>query len=208
MTLRRRRQVAAVVTVAGAGLLGASLSTEPGSQRFYTMTFGVAGTWVAGGFASGPIHLGRGTVIAPIAIGAGAFAGFYATALVARRIPILRRAIAGVLQYENRGSSKLVLLTTLTNGVAEEVFFRGGVYAAADGKRPVVLSTAAYAMATTATRNPALVLASIVMGTLFALQRRATGGIQAPIIAHITWSALMLRFLPALFHTPPTTPLS
>jgi len=38
-----------------------------------------------------------------------------------------------------------------------------------------------------------------VMGVLFALQRRASGGIQAPILTHLTWSALMLRYLPPLF---------
>jgi hypothetical protein len=56
-----------------------------------------------------------------------------------------------------------------------------------------------YALATTATRNPALVLASVVMGTVFGLQRRVTGGVQAPILTHLIWSALMLQFLPPLF---------
>jgi membrane protease YdiL (CAAX protease family) len=37
------------------------------------------------------------------------------------------------------------------------------------------------------------------MGMLFAWQRRATGGIQAPLLTHLTWSVLMLRFLPPLF---------
>jgi hypothetical protein len=54
-------------------------------------------------------------------------------------------------------------------------------------------------LTTTATRNPALVLASGVMGGLFALQRRATGGVQAPMITHVVWSTLMVRFLPPLF---------
>jgi hypothetical protein len=56
-------------------------------------------------------------------------------------------------------------------------------------------------LATVATRNPALVLASAVMGTLFGLQRRASGGIQAPILTHLTWSVLMLRYLPPLFRS-------
>ena len=60
-------------------------------------------------------------------------------------------------------------------------------------------STAVYMLATAATRNPALVLASGVMGALFGLQRRASGGMQAPILTHLTWSTLMLRFLPPLF---------
>ena len=201
MKLKWRRGVVAAVALAGTRLLGASLSAPPGSSRFYGLTSGLAATWLAGGLASGPVRRGRSTVVTPIAMAAGAFAVFYACALVARRVPVLDRAIAGVLQYDEQGSSTLVLLTTLTNGAAEEVFFRGALYDAVGDKHPVVLSTGAYALATAATRNPALVLASIVMGALFGLQRRATGGIQAPILTHLTWSALMLRFMRPLFIT-------
>lgn len=81
---------------------------------------------------------------------------------------------------------------------------RGGLlprrlYSALGGRHPVAVSTAVYSLATTATRNPALVLASAAMGTLFGLQRRATGGVQAPILTHLTWSTLMVHFLPPLF---------
>ena len=205
---RRRRRVTGAVAVAGASLLGASLSTPPGSPRFYGLTLGVAGTWVAGGLASGPLHLGRmfgrgdrlrRPVLTPVASGVGAFGAFYAAALVARRIPVLERAISSVLSYADQGSPPLVLTTTLANGVAEEVFFRGALYAAAGAHRPVLVSTAVYGLATTATRNPALVLASVPMGLLFAQQRRITGGIQAPMLTHVVWSALMLRYLPPLF---------
>jgi membrane protease YdiL (CAAX protease family) len=137
--------------------------------------------------------------------GVGAFAVFYAGALAARHVPVLNTAISRVLQYAHQGSSPLVLLTTLANGAAEEVFFRGALYAAISGRYPVALSTAVYSLATTATRNPALVLASAAMGTLFGLQRRATGGIQAPILTHLTWSTLMVRFLPPLFRDHPAT---
>ncbi len=205
---RRRRRVTAATAVAGASLLGVSLSTPPGSPRFYWLTLGVAGTWVAGGLASGPLHLGRmfgpgerlrRPVVTPVVSGAGAFGAFYAAALVARRIPVLERAIGSVLRYADQGTTPLVLATTLANGVAEEVFFRGSVYAAAGAGRPVLVSTAVYGLATTTTRNPALVLASLPMGLLFAQQRRVTGGIQAPMLTHVVWSALMLRYLPPLF---------
>ena len=69
---------------------------------------------------------------------------------------------------------------------------------------PELKSTAVYALTTTSTRNPALVLASIAMGLLLGLQRRATGGIQAPVLTHLTWSVLMLRFLPPLFAEQPS----
>ena len=204
----RRRRVVAGVSLAGAGLLGVSLSTRPDSTEFYLLTLGVAGTWVAGGFASGPLHLGwmqardetlRRPVLTPLLTGVAAFAGFYACALVAREVPLLERAISSVLSYADQGSTPLVLLTTLANGAAEEVFFRGALYAAIGEQHPVALSTAVYALATTATRNPALVLAATAMGTLLGAQRRASGGIQAPVLTHLTWSALMLRYLPPLF---------
>ena len=64
---------------------------------------------------------------------------------------------------------------------------------------PVAASTGVYMLTTCATRNPALVVAAGVMGTVFAAQRRASGGLLAPMLTHVTWSALMVRFLPALF---------
>jgi hypothetical protein len=37
------------------------------------------------------------------------------------------------------------------------------------------------------------------MGTLFGYQRRASHGLQAPVLTHLTWSTLMVRYLPPLF---------
>ncbi|HST67570.1 MAG TPA: CPBP family intramembrane glutamic endopeptidase [Mycobacteriales bacterium] len=209
-----RRRVVAAVSVAGAGLLGVSLSTEPDSREFYGLTFGVAATWLLGGLASGPLHLGRQAhgdalrrpVVTPIATGAAAFGAFYGAALVARRIPLLERPLTSIVQYAKQGSDPLVYATTLANGAAEEVFFRGALYAAVGAQHPVIRSTAVYGLATIATRNPALVLASVVMGGLFGQQRKVTGGIQAPVLTHLTWSALMLRYLPPLFRERPAGP--
>ncbi|MCW2942641.1 MAG: Abortive infection protein [Actinomycetia bacterium] len=206
--LHHRRQVVAVASLVGAGLLSRSLSTEHGSPQFYTLSLGVAGVWITGGLRSGLVtpsrmrnhdHVLRRPVITPVLIGVGAFAGFYLCALAARHIPVLNRSISAVLQYANYGSGPLVLLTALANGAAEEVFFRGALYTAIGHHHPVAVSAAVYSLTTAATRNPALVLASTVMGTLFGLERRVTGGVQAPILTHLTWSTLMLRFLPPLF---------
>ena len=209
----RRRRVVTGVSVVGASLLGLGLSTRPGSTAFYVSTFGVATTWVAGGFASGPLHLGwmegrdeslKRPVITPVLTGAGAFAVFYSCALACRHVPVLNEAIASILKYADQGSMPLVTLTTLVNGAAEEVFFRGALYAAVGVDKPVAWSTAVYAVATIPTRNPALVLAASAMGALFAAQRRSSGGIQAPVLTHLTWSILMLRYLPPLFRDPLT----
>jgi membrane protease YdiL (CAAX protease family) len=204
----RRRWVAAGTSVAGVGLLGMSLAAEPDSRRFYVLTFGAAGAYTLGGLLSGPLHLGRiegrdqrlkRPVLVPVALGVGAFGFFYGSALVARRIPFLAHAISGVLQFADEGKIPLVALTTYANGIGEEVFFRGALYAALPQRHAVLASTGGYALATTATRNPSLVLASALMGVVWGMQRRASGGLQAPMLTHLTWSTLMLRYMPPLF---------
>ena len=104
-----------------------------------------------------------------------------------------------MLVFAEEGEEPLVLLTTLANGLGEEIFFRGALYAALGPDHPVLTSTAVYTLATTTTRNPALMLAAAVMGTLFGFQRRASRGLQAPVLTHLTWSTLMVRYLPPLF---------
>lgn len=207
--LRRRRRAVLATGLAGAALLGAGLKAPPNSVRFYGLTAATAATYVAGAVASGPIRRGSSArpVVGPALVGAGAFGVFYAGGLVARRIPFARAAISKVLGYAAQGADPLVVAVTLANGAAEEVYFRGAVYAAAGGQRPMATSTAAYVAATLATRNPALVFASGLMGTLFAVQREATGGVQAPAITHLVWSVLMLLYLPPLFAEQPVRPL-
>jgi hypothetical protein len=193
-----KRRFLTGVTAAGTALLGASLASPPGSGRFYGLTGAVAATWFAGARAAGPVPRGRRDVAQPVLAGVGAFGVFYGCALVSRHVPPLRRAIAGVLDYAHRGSTPSVVTTTLVTGAAEEIFFRGALYDAAGARR----STGLYVLSTCATRNPALVLASAVMGTVFAWQRRRSGGVQAPLLTHVVWSALMLAVMPRLFAPP------
>jgi len=200
------------VALTGTGLLGASLATKPASKEFYALTFSVAGTWLVGGLVTEPLRwssfLGKERtlvrlVAVPVLTGVAAFGAFCGAALVARRIPVLNDALVSVLSYAEHGSDSLVMATTLANGISEEIFFRGSLFTALGSAHPVAGSTAAYMLTTCATRNPALVVAAGVMGTLFAAQRRASGGLLAPILTHVTWSALMLRYLPGLFRKPP-----
>jgi hypothetical protein len=210
----RRRRVVAATTVVGAALLGKSLSATPGSPQFYALSLATGATWAVGALAARPVReqqrrkprgtrtrtrTGTGGVLAPVLIGFGAFGVFYGCALVARHVPVLDRAITEIFRYDRVGSSSWVLFTTLANGAAEEAFFRGALYDQLGPRRAVLGSTAIYVLVTTAARNPALVLASTVMGTLFGLQRRMTGGTRAPMITHLTWSTLMLQYLPPLF---------
>jgi membrane protease YdiL (CAAX protease family) len=203
-----RRAVTASVGVVGTALLGKSLRTKADSTAFYVSTAAVAGTWLVGAAVSGPIRLAdertrrnapRELLVVPVTLAAGMFGLFYLAAVLGRRIPSLDRALTSVLSYAHEGSTARVLSTTLANAVAEEAYFRGAVFDAAGPRRAVPISIACYMLSTTATRNPALVLASGVMGAVFAIQRRKTGGVLAPTITHLTWATLMVRYLPPLF---------
>ena len=112
---------------------------------------------------------------------------------------MLKQSIRGALVYEVRGSTRMVALIAAVNAIAEEMFFRGAMWSVVQERRPILATTLAYMAATVATGNLALVLAAGATGLLFGHQRRATGGIVAPTVSHLTWSVLMLRYLPPLF---------
>ncbi|MEO6502771.1 MAG: type II CAAX endopeptidase family protein [Jatrophihabitantaceae bacterium] len=204
---RRRRLVVALVLVAGALMLGLSLSVRPADPAFYPLTAGLAAIWLIGGLGSGPLHLGRISfrgelrrpVLTPVLIGLAAAAVFVAGALVVREIDPLRAFTEDVLDHARYGSLPLVAAVTLLNGVAEEIFFRGALFAALGGWHPVLASTGIYALVTVATGNPMLVFAAAALGLILGLQRRASGGILAPMLTHVTWSLAMLLALPPLF---------
>lgn len=199
-----------MTAVAGAVLLGYSLSLQPGDDRFYYATFGLAAVWAIGAFASGPLHLGWANtraggplarpVVQPIAVGLFFVGVFALGALVVARVPVLTSAIDDVLDHARYASLWVLALITLVNGIAEELFFRGAVFAAI-GVHPVAWSTLLYAATTLASGNGMLVFAAVVLGSVVGMQRRVTGGVLAPIITHVTWSTSMLFVLPPLFRT-------
>ena len=119
--------------------------------------------------------------------------------LVIRTIPPLASLTEDVLGYARANNLAIVFVITLVNGIAEELFFRGALFAAIGVRHPVLISTVIYSLATVAGGNPVLVFAAAVLGTVVGLQRRAGGGVLAPILTHITWSLTMLFALPPIF---------
>jgi membrane protease YdiL (CAAX protease family) len=204
---RRRQLVAAVVVLVGAIVLGWSLRLEPGGNTFYVAAVLLAGIWAAGAFLSGRLHLGRiagGTemfvrpILAPILLGLLLVGVFVLGSLVVREIDPLADYVSSVLAYADEGSLTVLAVITFFNGIAEELFFRGAMYAAIP-RHPVLWTTLAYVVATLATGNVMLGFAAIVLGAVCGLERRASGGVLAPILTHITWSLSMLFVLPLLF---------
>jgi membrane protease YdiL (CAAX protease family) len=206
--VQRRRIAVAFVLVIGAALLAYSLALQPGDASFYWLTLVLAAVWIVGALASGPLHLGgvrfrgrnqrpviTGTVVGLLVAGVFALGG-----LIAREIPALSGHVTRVLEFANEENLALIVFSILINGVAEEVFFRGALYTALEKHYPAIVSTIIYTAAIlVATRNPMLAFAALVLGSVCAFERRATGGVLAPILTHMVWGLIMVLVLPPVF---------
>jgi len=205
--VRRRRVVVVITLLIGAAVLGFTLRRHPGESSFYWLTLVLAAVWFVGGFISGPLHLGgicwRGRNQRPVISGTtiGLLLGgvFVLGGLIAREIPAIAGLITRVLLYAHGGWFWLIVLVTLINGIAEEVFFRGALYTALGRHYPVAISTILYVAATLASGNVMLGFAAIILGTVCALERRASGGVLAPMLTHLVWGLIMVLALPPLF---------
>ena len=204
---RRRRIVVGVTLVIGAVALGLALAVRPGDPLFYAATLGVAAIWTVGALVSGPLHLGEGHtrdggrsrgVVQGILLGLGLMGIFLAGALVVEQIPLLRGPVLDLLDHARFGSLWVVALVTIINGIAEELFFRGAVYASLDSRFNGIGSTLLYAASTLFSGVPLLTFAALCLGLLTAAQRRVTGGVLGPIASHLTWSLGMLFLLPPI----------
>jgi uncharacterized protein len=208
---RRRRLVVVATLLVGATLLALSLSTRPGDPSFVWLTLALAGTWTAGALLSGPLHAGwvahpsglRRPVLQPVAVGLLAVAVFAVGGVVVAQVPALESAVAAVLEHAEAGLLPVIMVVTVVNGLAEELFFRGALYAAVGVRYPVLVTTVVYTLTTVVTANLMLVFAAAVLGTLVGLQRRVSGGVLAPMLTHVTWSLGMLLVLPPIISTVP-----
>ena len=204
---RRRRVVAWTTLAVGAVCLALTLSMDRASPYFTLATLGVACIWFVGSFASGKLHAGRISVAGqvrrpiwpPLILGAILATVFVVGAFITRQIPPLAEQANNVLGFAEENSLLLLAVATFINGIAEEFFFRGALYASVKEPRQVLVTTIAYVVATLLTGNVMLAFAAGVIGVVTGLQRRATGGLVAPIITHLTWSMTMLFVLPLIF---------
>lgn len=203
--VRRRRLVVGITLLLGAVALGLALRVEPGDALFYPATLGVAAIWVIGAFTSGRLRLGRArtrdggsslSVVQAVILGGLLLAVFLAGAVLVGRIEVLRGPVDALLAHARFGSLPIVAAITAVNGVAEELFFRGALFAAIPRRWRVIGSAVLYALATVLSGVPLLVLAAAALGLLTGLQRRVTGGVLGPIVTHLTWSLGMLFALP------------
>jgi membrane protease YdiL (CAAX protease family) len=160
-------------------------------------------SWWAGWHSFLPARLRPSWPLA--AMGAASGLGLYALsragAVVARPTPLW----AGVQDVTGlTGSVPLavaVLLVVAVTSPAEEVLWRGAVFARATrrlgpGWRPVAATTGLYAAVVACSGQPVLVLAALACGAVWARQRQVTGSLVPGVVSHAVWAALLLLYVP------------
>ncbi|MBS1693991.1 MAG: CPBP family intramembrane metalloprotease [Actinobacteria bacterium] len=210
---RRRRVVVSVITLAaGAVALAWTTRIEPGDRMFYVAGAVLAGIWAAGALLSGPLRLGRvpgrpgdsraRAVAQAVALGSALLAVFLLGGLIVSRLAVLREPVAHLLAHGRTADSlALVLTVAAVNGIAEELYFRGALYAALPARHAVVGTTLIYTAVTAASGIVLLAFAALVLGAVTGLQRHRTGGILGPIVTHLIWSGGMVLLLPPILGT-------
>jgi membrane protease YdiL (CAAX protease family) len=141
-------------------------------------------------------------VAAGVATGLGLYALTCAGAVVLRGTPLwpgVQEAVALA-----RGGAPLAVAAVLAAAVvapAQEVLWRGAVFARATrrlggGWRPLAATTVLDAAVAGLSGYPALALAALGCGAVWARQRQVTGSLVPGVVAHAVWALLVLWYLP------------
>ena len=170
----RRRIVVGITIVVGATLLGLSFSTEQGEPGVLPADVRPGRDLGAGqrGLRSAApgSHRARWRTPAPDLHPdhrrPAAGRALHCRRTGHPRCPVPGRLTEDVLGYARYGTLWLVAVITLVNGIAEELFFRGALFAAIGVRHPVLISTVIYTLATVAGGNPVLVFAAAVLGAV------------------------------------------
>ena len=204
--LVRRRWVSAVAAAIGCFLMAWVARIPPGDPSLYAAGMALAITWAAGGLLSGRLHLGSdytragaqiaGAVVQALALGLLLVGIFLGCAALIAPVPVLRESLQLLLDHAGQGTLPLLIALVAVNAVAEELYFRGGLYAAVGGRPAVAVTTIVYALVTIPSGIPLLALTGAALGLVLGLQRRVTDGVLGPIITHLVWAMGMLFLLP------------
>lgn len=190
----------------GAGGLFASSHANPGSWQFYLATFFTAAVWLGTWGLWGDRRCFSGH--APRALARGAVIGialiilFLLGALIVRSIPALAGPVSDLLDNMRHGNVPMTLAMLIINGVGAELFFRDVARRAlsdASSPTPSLISQVALYVAVTAAMGvPLLLVASLLIGGIAALEARRADNLISATTLHLVWSIGMAFVLPEL----------
>jgi membrane protease YdiL (CAAX protease family) len=194
-----RVAVVAATSVLGAVLTAFALNEHGTGPRFFVLTSLLAATWLLGALVSGPVPLGRRRrrdLLDPAALAVAIFGVFVVGALIVRTNSYLHHQVSQIIGHASGRVAVLSAVVAVVNGIGEELFFRGAAWSALERHRPELATTVLYVAVIACSGVLILVVAGIIMGTVFALERKASAGVLASCITHVVWTLLMIALLP------------
>lgn len=202
-TTRRRLAVAAGLLL-GLPALVWLLRLPPGDPAFVPGATGTALLWAGTALAGGPLPrhgFGARPALLGLATGAAALGGCLAVGFAVAGVPWLREPAEALLAQGEAVVLPVAVLVTAGNGVAEEMFFRGALWQVLPRAAALPVTTLLYTGTAVGSGVWLLVAGAAFLGLLTGWLRAATGGLLAPILAHLTWSVGMLLLLPPVLAT-------
>jgi uncharacterized protein len=146
----------------------------------------------------------RRLVVMGLASGVALYLCFCAGALAVQGTPLWPQVERVVeLTRTTAPGAAAALVIVLATSPSEEVLWRGAVFARltrryGPGWRPLVATTAAYALFIGTSGSLVLPLAALVCGAVWTRQRQVTGSIVPSLVSHALWSLLMYLYVPGL----------
>jgi len=120
--------------------------------------------------------------------------------LVTALIPSLEPSVESLYADASTHSLVTALAWTTLIIIAEEVLWRGLVLDELDERLPrhasSALSVVTYALAQLGSGSFIVLMLALVCGAVWTWQRRATGSITAPLVAHLIWSPTVILLWP------------
>lgn len=143
----------------------------------------------------------------PAALLLGAAAGALMTAAtyllyppIAGLCPSLTAATAELYRLFNSGPAAVRLMMLPAVIVAEEIVWRGLVQSTAETRfsrtSAILIAAMLYAAAHLPAGPPLLAAVALCCGLYWGALRAASGGLWAPVIAHLVWDAVVMAALP------------
>ena len=119
--------------------------------------------------------------------------------LAVQLVPALEPEVEALYAAARARHVAVALAWTVLIIVAEEVLWRGLVLDLLDERMPRLssaLSVTSYALAQLGSGSLIVLVLALVCGTVWTVQRRSTGSLLAPLLAHLIWSPTVILLAP------------
>lgn len=138
-----------------------------------------------------------------IGVGTGAVmtVGTYVAYAISQRwIPSLAGRVGELYRNAGSGSFAMAMVATVAVIFAEEILWRGPLLRPLERKAGrgvmILISLGTYTLAQGGSRSVVVMLAALICGAIWLLERLWTRSLIAPLLSHLMWTLIVVHLLP------------